>query len=94
MQIKLFTLFSAGLILIASSVQAIALPKEHNTQSTSELLAAQTETETMAGRETKCGFYDDARKEGTRMHVIKAPRNEVITHSIKKDGDHVKVQKK
>ena len=47
----------------------------------------------MVEKSTTCQKLDPARKIGTRMHVIKAPTKEIITHSLKKDGDHVTVVK-
>ena len=40
-----------------------------------------------------CGTLSDKVNYKGKMHIIDASRTEVISHSNKRDGDHVKVKK-
>ena len=86
-----FALFLA--LSFATLTESVAVRHLPELESNDEFVAAQIESETATTGVDCCKKNPEMPKGQTRMHIIAAPRKEVITHSIAKNGDHVSVAK-
>ena len=86
-----FALFLA--LAFASVAESISVKQMTEVDPSDEFVAAQVESETTTAGVDCCKKNPNMEEGSTRMHIIRAPTKYVITHSIQKNGDHVKCVK-
>ena len=86
-----FALFLA--LAFASVAESISVKQLTEVDPSDEFVAAQVESETTTAGVDCCKKNPNMEEGSTRMHIIRAPTKYVITHSIQKNGDHVKCVK-
>ena len=86
-----FALFLA--LAFASVAEAVAVKHLPEVDPSDEFVAAQVESETTTTSVDCCKKNPNMEEGSTRMHIIRAPTKYIISHSIQKNGDHVKCTK-
>ena len=86
-----FALFLA--LAFASVAESVSVKQLTEVDPSDEFVAAQVESETTTTGVDCCKKNPNMEEGSTRMHIIRAPTKYVITHSIQKNGDHVKCVK-